>query len=599
LGPLDELIKVAGTAWQAARRVVAWVKPASLWATLICDRGCGWEDWESPVEAALPAQMDFHPDNPDGDLGSHRVNTTLSGLKVAITDAGGDPVAGATVSLVTSGGGSVDPATFTTGTDGIVTFSWTLSEEWGVNTVTVSGRGIADPSCASDEDAPCGPDGVYAPDHTTGADPVKLGTGSLTFTALAVDADLVVESLTHSPADPNSLDLITFTAVVKNQGPGPAEATTLEFRIGGETPGAPETQFAVPALDANQTFEVQRQATLPPQNYINTAVADVNDDVPERLGPPDGETNNVTTDTYTVTQPPDLVVETLTHDPASPVESDLITFTAVVTNQGPGPSRATTLEFRIGGETPGALETQFAVPALAAGATFPVERQATLTAQGYQNTAVADVNGDVPETDETNNQTVDLYTVSHAVAVAIDGAIGSGEWDGATTYDFEVNTPEGTTTPGQLFVRNDGTNLYLAVRFARTVVDPGNSASFEFDSDGSGTLNHGDDGIILNPSSGFQDLVRQTCGGVPCSRRDTDVGGTNDGAAAFANDGTHTVYEFSHPLNSGDAFDFARASGQTLGLSLSIRMIAEGAEFPSGFGDTTFPATGFLQITIQ
>lgn len=109
-------------------------------------------------------------------------------------------------------------------------------------------------------------------------------------------ADLVVSSLTHSPQDPSDANTILFTAVVENVGPVPAGPATLEFRIGGETPGAPQTQFPVPGLQPGQTFEVDRTATLTPQNYTNTAVADMNDDVAEA-----DENNNQTTDNYTVT----------------------------------------------------------------------------------------------------------------------------------------------------------------------------------------------------------------------------------------------------------------------------------------------------------
>jgi hypothetical protein len=185
--------------------------------------------------------------------------------------------------------------------------------------------------------------------------------------------------------------------------------------------------------------------------------------------------------------------------------------------------------------------------------------------------------------------------------VEIDGTMSPGEW-GESVASLLVNLPGGGTTPGELFISNDATNLYFAVRFQRSVVDPGNSAAFEFDSNDNSSLDEGDDGIILNPSSsvGFSDLVRSSAPPCPptaglCSLFDTQRGGTNDGAAAFLNDGTFTVYEFSHPLSSGDALDFSRRAGQTLGLFLSIRLLVSGASF----ADTRFPAEGFHTITID
>jgi hypothetical protein len=121
--------------------------------------------------------------------------------------------------------------------------------------------------------------------------------------------DLIVQSLTHSPASPTTADTITFTAVVKNIGTNPAPASTLMFKIGGETPGTEETLFSVPLLAPGQTFQVQRQATLIAQAYINTATADYTGVVSET-----NETNNTTTDSYTVTSGPGLLLVSVPPD---------------------------------------------------------------------------------------------------------------------------------------------------------------------------------------------------------------------------------------------------------------------------------------------
>ena len=105
--------------------------------------------------------------------------------------------------------------------------------------------------------------------------------------------DLVISSFTHSPANPTTVDEITFTAVVKNIGTGSAGASTLSFKIGGES--SPPT-FSVPALAPNATYTVQRQLVLGvAQNYMNTAIADVDNNVTES-----DETNNQGTDTFSV-----------------------------------------------------------------------------------------------------------------------------------------------------------------------------------------------------------------------------------------------------------------------------------------------------------
>jgi len=107
--------------------------------------------------------------------------------------------------------------------------------------------------------------------------------------------DLFVDLLTHSPASPAAGQLITFTAVVKNSGTVNAPPSTLMFKIGGETPGLAQTLFAIPALAPGQVFQVQRTATLPAKNYINTAIPDYFGVVVES-----SEANNTKRDTYTV-----------------------------------------------------------------------------------------------------------------------------------------------------------------------------------------------------------------------------------------------------------------------------------------------------------
>jgi CARDB protein len=108
--------------------------------------------------------------------------------------------------------------------------------------------------------------------------------------------DLIVSSLTHAPANPTTADTITFSAVVTNLGTGHATASTLMFKVGNETPGAPATLFAVPAMTPGASFSVERQLTLGvAQGYVNTAIADYSTAVVES-----NETNNTTTDSYVV-----------------------------------------------------------------------------------------------------------------------------------------------------------------------------------------------------------------------------------------------------------------------------------------------------------
>lgn len=109
--------------------------------------------------------------------------------------------------------------------------------------------------------------------------------------------DLVVASCSHAPTTPTTTTLITFTAVVRNNGTIEAPPSTLSFRIGGETP--PGRTIAVPALPPRGSFTATRQLTLGvAQNYRNTMIADFDGRVAES-----NESNNVCTEDYTVGPP--------------------------------------------------------------------------------------------------------------------------------------------------------------------------------------------------------------------------------------------------------------------------------------------------------
>ena len=292
---------------------------------------------------------------------------------------------------------SAIPSTINQG--GSSTLTWSVSD---ADTVTIT-PGVGPVASSGSTSVSLVVTTVYTLTATNSAGSVTA-TVTITISVSATGLpDLVISSLTHSPASPTTLDQITFTAVVKNIGTGSAGASTLSFQIGGES--IPPT-FSVPALAPGATHTVQRQLVLGvAQNYINTAIADVNNDVTES-----DETNNQRTDTFSVSGPPDLVISSLTHSPASPTTLDQITFTAVVKNIGTGSAGASTLSFQIGGES---IPPTFSVPALAPGATHTVQRQLVLgVAQNYINTAIADVNNDVTESDETNNQRTDTFSVS-------------------------------------------------------------------------------------------------------------------------------------------------------------------------------------------
>ncbi len=106
---------------------------------------------------------------------------------------------------------------------------------------------------------------------------------------------------------------------------------------------------------------------------------------------------------------PDLRIRNLTHSPANPNTAEQITFSAVVENAGNRDAGPSELSFKVGGES---APPRLPVPSLAPGSAYTVQRRLALgVAQNYQNTVVADVTSAVAESNESNNQAVEYYTV--------------------------------------------------------------------------------------------------------------------------------------------------------------------------------------------
>ncbi len=199
-----------------------------------------------------------------------------------------------------------------------------------------------------------------------------------------------------------------------------------------------------------------------------------------------------------------------------------------------------------------------------------------------------------------------IFTLSGFGAATIDGAFGAGEWDNAGRIDFLANLPPddgGGTTATMLLVMNDATNLYLALKITRSSFGGATNPVFEFDNNGDGVRDEGDDSFGMAVGTflpvEFRDVFRTTqppCpSGSVCGFLDVDVGGTTDGAAAASNDGSFTYIEISHPLDSSDdAHDFSLASGDIAGFTLSLRLFSLDTNCSFGsdcFADTDFPTS--------
>ena len=187
-------------------------------------------------------------------------------------------------------------------------------------------------------------------------------------------------------------------------------------------------------------------------------------------------------------------------------------------------------------------------------------------------------------------------TVS-AQPIVIDGHFDPAEWASATTYGFDVTLPGGGTTPAKLFITNDRSNLYVALRVKEPAFYYSEAIDIWFDSPArDGVVGSGDDELVLSFNNGcignksFFDSFLYTGGGCPagaiCASVDSAAGGTTDGNGAVDNDGTWTTFELWHPLASADVpHDMQVRKRDDLGFVVMYRY----ADPSATVTDTFFP----------
>jgi hypothetical protein len=162
-----------------------------------------------------------------------------------------------------------------------------------------------------------------------------------------------------------------------------------------------------------------------------------------------------------------------------------------------------------------------------------------------------------------------------SAAPTIDGAVGAAEWAGASHTSFSI----GWTFVGDLWVMNDASNLYLAVKIADTSLTAMDRLYFGFDNNNNGVREAGDDLLGLTGDGQFMDLFWG-----PPTKFDTDAGGTSDGQGNASGSGGHNYFEMSHLLNSADdAHDFSLSAGNTVGFNIEYWDEASGywGDWPS------------------
>ncbi|MGZ4780021.1 MAG: hypothetical protein ACXV5L_12545, partial [Thermoanaerobaculia bacterium] len=177
--------------------------------------------------------------------------------------------------------------------------------------------------------------------------------------------------------------------------------------------------------------------------------------------------------------------------------------------------------------------------------------------------------------DQINLDECALPGLSGCGTPTIDGNIHAAEWSGAGRARLSVfSNSVLDTASATLYLMNDSFNLYLGLAFDQAALPAGSQLRAMFDNSSlAGWV--GDDLVIFDQSRGLLDFVAVPCppppfGSPPCYARDINVGGTNDGSMAVANDGVRTAYETSHPFNGSDPNDLGLAYGDTVPYHLDL-----------------------------
>ena len=155
-------------------------------------------------------------------------------------------------------------------------------------------------------------------------------------------------------------------------------------------------------------------------------------------------------------------------------------------------------------------------------------------------------------------QDFDAYSGAAIDNSAIDGTIGS-EWDDAGSYTNVAISPQGTA---DIWTKNDGTYLYMAVRFTADSNNPWVALLFG----GTACMQSGADGGLFGndnyAANGYRDISFK-------GFTEISVDASQDGTGAINVDSSNLVtVELKKPLNSGDSDgkDIAWAEGSTYAL---------------------------------
>ena len=213
---------------------------------------------------------------------------------------------------------------------------------------------------------------------------------------LSLTPDLIIETITWSPANPSVGSTVTFTVTIKNQGTTEANYSSVAYFIDDISQTSDYLNPLAAGATVTKTFTWKAQIGA----HTVKAVADFDNEVAES-----NETNNIKTYTFS-TLTPDLTIISITWSPPKPSKGDTVTFSVKVKNQGTVSTASARVNFYIDGASRGYQE----ITRLDAGATATSTFTWTAQVGSHAIKAIVDQDSWVTESDETNNEKTIEFT---------------------------------------------------------------------------------------------------------------------------------------------------------------------------------------------
>ena len=211
-----------------------------------------------------------------------------------------------------------------------------------------------------------------------------------TYSLSTVGPDLVINSITWSPAEPAVGSTVIFTVSIKNQGTDVAISSHVHLYIEDIPRGFKEGERIYPGETQTRTFSWFTKAGP----HEIKAIVDRDDSVTEI-----DEDNNEMAVTFSALLP-DLIIEDISWSPEIPSILDNVNFTVFVTNQGGAASGLSSVDFYINDTLLDTGSVNGLEPGASGNTTFSwLARAGTNVIK-----AVVTSGGALTESDETNNE---------------------------------------------------------------------------------------------------------------------------------------------------------------------------------------------------